>query len=254
MVPPARVTGRRRRDVILHAVGDLGYLSIGEVMQHAGISAATARRDIRLLANDGLVRLTRAGVAAALKDDGSRGFGLPDPRHQDAARLAAGMVRAGETIAIGAGLLPAQLAAALVDVPDLTIVTNSLLVCMALDGAPGIEVLMTAGVVRPLARAVDGALVNMSLTGLRVSTLFLSADGVTGVRGLSRHDVALAEVDKGLVATAQRVVGIAEAACVGLDSMVQTVPIARLSGLVSTAEADPVHVDKLRRAGVTVVV
>ena len=96
---------------------------------------------------------------------------------------AAGLIEAGDSIIIGPGTSTLELANQIRLVPDLTVVTNSLLVIDALMNVSTIQVEATAGSLRRSIRALVGPLTEESLRSLRVNKVFMSGNGLfTGPR------------------------------------------------------------------------
>ena len=170
------------------------------------------------------------------------------------ATVAAAMVADGDAIAFGPGTTTLSLARLLTNREDLTVVTNSILVSQALQEAPGIHLLLSGGLVRSATHALVGPIAEQSLAGLFVTTLFLSGNGLTAARGLSTPDVLTAAVDRRLAASAARVVVLADYTKVGVETMSLTVAIDEIDTVITDPQADPEELERLRDAGVEVVV
>ncbi|TMD03750.1 MAG: DeoR/GlpR transcriptional regulator, partial [Chloroflexi bacterium] len=117
-----------------------------------GTSEITVRRDLTALAGEGLVQRTHGGAVLP--------HGLAhEPTYREKAtqaaaekaaiaRLAVELVQPGDSIVLGAGTTTLALARELRAIPELTVVTNSLLVAEALMDSSGIELLLTGGTLR----------------------------------------------------------------------------------------------------------
>jgi DeoR/GlpR family transcriptional regulator of sugar metabolism len=252
-----QVNERRRR--ILDAVLDRGMISLREAAELAGTSEVTARRDIRLLAESGLLRRTHGG-AAAPSASATREPSYVEKAAQASAEkeqialAAAELIGDDDAVAIGPGTTTLALARLLVDRRDLTVVTTSLLVCSALLDAPGVQVLLSGGSLRGATHALVGPLAEQSLAGLHVRTLFVSGNGLSADRGLSTPDVLTAAVDRRLAATAASIVVLVDHTKVGVEAMSLTVPIGSIDRLITDERADPEELRRLEAAGVAVTV
>src|SRR6266480_7641444 len=127
----------QRQSAILDRVRRAGGVRVSELVGEFGVSDMTIRRDLEVLADRGLVRKVHGG-ATVLGPGATEepGFAAKSARQQSekaaiAARAAA-LVEPGTAIALSAGTTTAALAAHLVDVPGLTVVTNSIPVADAL--------------------------------------------------------------------------------------------------------------------------
>jgi DeoR family fructose operon transcriptional repressor len=137
-------------------------------------------------------------------------------------------------------------------VPDLTVVTNSLLVAMALMNAPDIEVVLTGGTLRRSIHALVGPSTEQTMRGLRVTQAFLSGNGLRADRGLTTPNLLVASADRALAEAARRVVVLADHTKIGSETMCQTVPVDGIGVLVTDSAADAAETARLSDAGVDV--
>lgn len=250
------VDERRRR--ILATVQARGSVSLREVAELAGISEVTARRDLRMLADQGLVRRTHGG--AALTHPLTREPSYVEkatqaaPEKQAIALAAAALVGDEDAIALGAGTTTLALARHLTTRQDLTVLTTSLLVCEALLQASGVQVLVSGGSLRASTHALVGPMAEQSLQGLYVGTLFVSGNGLSAARGLSTPDVLAAAVDRKLAECAASIVVLADHTKIGVEAVSQTLPCARMDRIITDDQADPEELRRLQEAGVAVTV
>ncbi|WP_236670648.1 DeoR/GlpR family DNA-binding transcription regulator [Streptomyces sp. 7-21] len=214
-----------------------GAVSLRELARVVQTSEVTVRRDVRALEAEGL--LDRRHGGAVLPGGFTREAGFPQramaatAEKTAIAEVAAGLVRDGEAVVVGAGTTTQELARRLARVPGLTVVTNSLLVAQALAHANRVEVVMTGGTLRGSNYALVGSGAEQSLQGLRVSRAFLSGAGLTAERGLSTPNMLAASVDRALVRAAAEVIVLADHTKIGTDTMFQTVPPDQIDHLVT---------------------
>ncbi|MGH3318743.1 MAG: DeoR/GlpR family DNA-binding transcription regulator [Streptosporangiaceae bacterium] len=247
---------RHRR--VLELVRTRGIVSMREISQAVDASEVTIRRDLRLLATRGLIRRTHGGAAVpgALAHEPS----YSEKARQSAAEKAAiaqgavRMIKNGDALALGAGTTTLDLARLLVSYAELSVITDSLLVCQTLAEVPGISVLATGGEVRGSTRAFVGPHAERALDGLHVSTLFISGNGLTAERGLSTPDTLQAAIDRRLASTAEQIVVLTDHTKVGVDTMHQTIPVTDIDTVITDSRAASEEVRGLERAGVVVTV
>jgi DeoR family fructose operon transcriptional repressor len=162
------------------------------------------------------------------------------------------MVRPGDSILLGPGTTTLALARLLVDFPELTVVTNSLLVAQALMGATRVEVILTGGTLRRSIHALVGPSAEESVRALRASQAFISGNGFTAERGLSTPSPLVAATDRAFASAAKQVVVLADHTKIGQDTMCQTVAAERVNVLITDSAADPAELAAIRLAGVDV--
>jgi len=160
------------------------------------------------------------------------------------------MVRPGAAILLGPGSTTQALARLLVNSPELTVVTNSLLVAQALMEAPHVEVIVTGGTLRRSIHALVGPAAEESVESLRASQAFISGNGFSAERGLSTPSPVVAAMDRALAGAAQQVVVLADHTKIGQETMCQTVPAARVHTLITDSVADARELEAIRERGV----
>lgn len=248
----------QRRQQIRDAIEQHGLLTMHELADLVAASQATVRRDLRHLAESGLIRRTHGGAAASRMVSHEAPYlekSMQAAAEKEAiAAVAAKMITDGDAIALGAGTTTLALARLLTSFADLTVVTNSMLAWSALQDAPGVQVILSGGLARRATHALVGPLAEQSLAGMYVSTVFISGNGLTAARGLSTPDVLTAAVDRCLIRVAGRVVVLADHTKVGLETMAQTVAPEGIDCIVTDAQADEIELAQLRVLGPQVVI
>lgn len=248
----------RRRSIVEH-VNERGLVSLHDLAALVDASEATIRRDLRDLDQQGLVTRHRGGASrrdAATRQDAPATPVADVVDHAGTgatlvARLAAGLAEPGDAIAIGAGTGARQLAAALGEVPGLTVVTNSLVVAVEL--APSdTDVIVTGGSAEGGGYALVGTAAEASLQGIRVRYAFIPADGLTAPHGLTSRSLPLASVNRALALAAEHAVALAPRAAVGRDSVVEAVARGSISHVVTDAAPDDGTLAALASTGTTV--
>src|SRR4029077_8576565 len=132
--------------------------------------------------------------------------------------------RPGDSILLGPGTTTFALARLLVDCPELTVVTNSLLVAQALMGAPRVEVILTGGTLRRSIHALVGPAAEESVRSLRTSQAFISGNGFTAERWLSTPSPLVAPTDRSLAGAAPQVIVLGDNPNIVQETMCHTVP------------------------------
>jgi DeoR/GlpR family transcriptional regulator of sugar metabolism len=210
--------GSQRRSLILELVRESGAVRVADLVERLGVSDMTVRRDIERLSAEGHLERVHGGALAvgAARTGEEPGFaaksGLRLAQKQAIARAAAHHVEPGSTIGISAGTTTFELARALRDTPDLTVVTNSVPVAQLLheSGAASQIVVLTGGVRTP-SDALVGPVAVGALRSLHVDRLFLGAHGLDPRAGLTTPNLVESEANRALVGSAREV-------CVLVDS------------------------------------
>src|SRR5438045_4828951 len=247
-----------RRRLIAESIRSKGVVSVAEMAMGLGTTEITLRRDLRSMAREGLLVRTHGGGVrpAALGHEPSYSETAPQaaPETVAIAELALSLIRPGDSILLGPGTTTLALARLLVHSPELTVVTNSLLVAQALMEASRVEVILTGGTLRRPIHALVGPATEESVRALRASQAFISGNGFTAARGLSTPSPVVAATDRALAGAAQHVVVLADHTKIGQETMCQTVPAARVQTLITDSRSDRSELEAIHGPGVDVLV
>lgn len=162
-----------------------GTVTVTALSSDLGVSEATVRRDLELLAETGTLRRVRGGAAAvrgSVRPEADlRSFadvaGTSTAAKQAIAARACSLVEDGEVIALDIGTTVAAMCPLLAE-RSLTVVTASLAVVRSLASAPAVDIVILGGLLRPNYDSMVGTLTESALGQLRVDRAFLGAAGV----------------------------------------------------------------------------
>ncbi|ARX81439.1 DeoR/GlpR family DNA-binding transcription regulator [Streptomyces alboflavus] len=212
----------QRRALILDEVRRRGGVRVNELTRKLGVSDMTVRRDLDALARLGVLEKVHGGaVPVAEASTHEPGFeaksGLELTAKEDIARTAATLVAPGTAIALSGGTTTYALAHHLLDVPDLTVVTNSVRVADVFHSAQrssgqrqGAATVVLTGGVRTPSDSLVGPVADQAIAALHFDVLFLGVHGISAEAGLSTPNLAEAETNRRLVQSARRVVVVAD--------------------------------------------
>lgn len=257
----------QRRALIIDEVRRRGGVRVNELTRKLGVSDMTVRRDLDALARQGVLEKVHGGavpvVEASTHEPGFEAkSGLELSAKEDIARTAASLVAPGTAIALSGGTTTYALAHHLLDVPDLTVVTNSVRVADVFHSAQrtsgqrqGAATVVLTGGVRTPSDSLVGPVADQAIGSLHFDVLFLGVHGIAAEAGLSTPNLAEAETNRRLVQSARRVIVVADHTkwgTVGLSSFATLEQVDTLvtdSGLPAQARAE--ISEHLRRLVVT---
>ncbi|MER5866712.1 DeoR/GlpR family DNA-binding transcription regulator [Kitasatospora sp. NPDC002040] len=220
MSDTSNLLAEQRRALILDEVRRRGGVRVNELTQRLNVSDMTIRRDLDALARAGAVEKVHGGaVAAGAALAHEPGFeaksSLEPSAKEQIARAAAALVTPGSAIALSGGTTTYALAQQLLEIEQLTVVTNSVPVSEVFERArrqgngAGTTVVLTGGVRTP-SDALVGPVADRSIRSLRFDLLFLGAHGLSAEAGLSTPNLAEAETNRTLIESARRTVVVAD--------------------------------------------
>ncbi|MEB3960190.1 DeoR/GlpR family DNA-binding transcription regulator [Streptomyces kunmingensis] len=212
----------QRRALILDEVRRRGGVRVNELTRKLGVSDMTVRRDLDALARQGVLEKVHGGavpvVEASTHEPGFEAkSGLELTAKEDIARAAATLAAPGTAIALSGGTTTYALAQQLLDVPDLTVVTNSVRVADVFHASQrssgtrqGAATVVLTGGVRTPSDSLVGPVADQAIAALHFDVLFLGVHGINPEAGLSTPNLAEAETNRRLVQSARRVVVVAD--------------------------------------------
>jgi DeoR family transcriptional regulator, aga operon transcriptional repressor len=254
-------TSRKRSErmlAVLALLEDGETVTLTRMTEALGVSSATVRRDLADLEEQGLLVRTHGGARAA-EARAEVPVRLRDTRFREAkqsiARQVARLIPTGPySVALSGGTTTAEVARALATRPDLAIVTNALTTAVQLVSRPNLKVIITGGVLRSSSYEAVGVIAENTFNAINVGTAVLGTDGISAAGGATTHDETEARTNHAMVAHAQRVVVAADGSKVGRVTLAKMADLGEVQVLVTDSTADPEELDRIRAAGVEVIV
>jgi len=206
----------QRQALILEAVRRSGGVRVADLVEQLGVSDMTIRRDLDMLARRGLVDKVHGGaLAVAERSTDEPGFEAKSVREErekrTIARAAARLVEPGSAVGLSAGTTTWALAHVLRDVPDITVVTNSIRIADVFHQAqrPDHTIVLTGGVRTP-SDALVGTVAVAAIRSLHLDLVFMGVHGMDERAGFTTPNLMEADVDRALVAATRRLVVLAD--------------------------------------------
>lgn len=240
---------------VLDQITEHGSVDVTRLAAEFGVSGATVRRDLQALHEQGLIARTRGGAMA-----NEVGLELPirykaERHHPEKRRigvLAARLVEPGAVVGMTGGTTATEVARALADRQDITVVTNALNIATELVLRPNIRLLVVGGKARATSYELVGPTTEAMIAKFHFDIVFVGVDGLTVDEGCTTHDEMEAHTDLAFIRQAQRTVVIADSSKVGKIRFARICDISAVSDLVTDREIDQQSLDALRRAGASV--
>lgn len=180
-----------RRRLILDRLFEQGRVSVSELSEDLQVSAVTIRQDLTALEVDRLLKRTHGGAVTIEDTLSEDGFELSfDLRRQQQVdektalgKAASSLIETGSAIAFDASTTVCSIIPFLIEMDNLTLVTNNLMATEALLSNPRVEVLLPAGRLRRDSFSIIGD--PDSLPNINLNVGFVSAWGISEQAGLT---------------------------------------------------------------------
>ena len=247
-----------RMQRVLRMLETRDSVQVSELAEEFAVSEVTVRSDLAELSRQGLVARVRGGVRPLERGQSELGFDLrlrlEADRKQAIAVAAAAMVGDGEAVALDSSTTAYYLALELRRKRELVVVTNGLLIAAALADAPGVNVLVTGGMLRLQAMSVVGELGAGVFRTTRINTGFFGARGLSLERGLMDLNPDEVRIKQQMAAACERVVGIFDSTKWHRSALLSFVSADRVDAIVTDAGAPGDDVEAWRARATDVVV
>lgn len=225
-----------------------GYIS--DLSAALKVSAMTIRRDLQRMAAQGLVTPVRGGAvlnygAAVLYSQHFRQTKLPEEKQRIAAYCAS-LVTEGSSVFIDCGSTAERIAEGLRDKKNITIMTNSLDAAQILSSAKNIKFIMVPGIFQSSIRGFMGQFTSDFMTRFHIDILFLGANGLDALHGLTSPDYTDAETKRSLIAQAKKLVVATDHTKLDKNYFVRIAALKEIDILVTDQAADPAVIEALK--------
>jgi len=240
-------------------IGAGQIVRVDDLSQALRVSPVTIRRDLEQLQRAGLLERTHGGAVR------TRPFG-PEPLYADKrlrcapekqriARLAATLVRTGQTILLNGGTTSLAVALAIserTDVGELHLVTVNVAIGLEVQRRD-IDVVLLGGQYRPQANSLVGTLALASLRHIAADLVVLGVDGIDARFGATYpHSLEAGVAEAMLDRCHGEVIVVADHRKLGVAAGNVGAPLKRVSYLITDTGADERLVQEFRRCGVEV--
>jgi len=241
--------------MIVDATRDAGEMSVASLADLTGASEMTIRRDLEVLAGQGVLARYRGGARSLLLRGEEPPYALRAGEGVAAKRRiaeqVASMLADGESVVLDSGTTCVAVAEVLRE-RRLTVMPLSLHAANALVGAPSLTLLIPGGAPRPGELALTGPLTEASLAALRFDTAIIGCCGLTVANGVTGYDLADAAVKRAAMRAANRVIAVADASKFTRTALAVVAPVSELDLVVTDVDAQADEVAGLRAAGIVV--
>lgn len=248
----------QRREEIVRTARSNGLASVEELAEAFGVTQSTIRRDLSMLDKSNQLARTYGGVIAvrsphyeaSLQERASESHSAKDA----IGRWAADQVEPGQTVLLDAGTTTARVAAHLLGMSPLTVVTSGLTPFFELADESGMDRILLGGEYREVSQSFVGPLTEAALERWSFDRAFLGADAVTAERGICEASPAQTRLKEMMARASNRVYVLAHSAKLGATPFNAWVQLPGRWTLVTDAAATSEQLAPFHRRGVETVV
>lgn len=243
-----------RKQQILSLLKQNGQVVAKEVSQRMGVSEDTIRRDLREMAQEGLLQRVHGGAlpaSPAIADFAGREL----LRHEGKIAIgiaAAAMIQPGQLIILDGGTTSRELARHLPLELQITVATHSPTIALELIQHLSIEVILIGGRLFKHSVVSVGAAAIETISQIHADTFFMGVTGVHPQTGLTTGDYEEAAVKRALSRAAAETIVLASSEKLNAASPYKIVGLEEVSGLITERTADDAQIRPYQEIGIAV--
>ncbi|PKM55302.1 MAG: DeoR family transcriptional regulator [Firmicutes bacterium HGW-Firmicutes-5] len=195
-----------RQIAILNLVSEKKKINVASLSEKLSVSQVTIRQDLKMLEADGMLKRYHGGAMPVSNDDMLRRLSVNFETKSQIAKMAASLVKNGETVLIESGSTNALLAAELGKKSGITIVTNSAFISRFVRDLSNVKIILLGGEYQHESEVLVGPLTRLCVKEFHVDKVFIGVDGFSQSTGFTCTNLFRAEVAKSMAQQAQQII------------------------------------------------
>jgi DeoR/GlpR family transcriptional regulator of sugar metabolism len=232
---------KHRKQEILSILKRDGQVIAKEVSRSMGLSEDTIRRDLRDMAQEGLLQRVHGGAlpaSPAIANFAGR-ESIATEGKMAIGRAAAKMIQPGQVVILDGGTTARQVARHLPSDLRATIVTHSPTIALELVDHAGVEVILIGGRMFKHSVVAVGAVAVEAISLIHADTYFMGVTGVHPKTGLTTGDFEEAAVKRALSRAAADTIVLASSEKLNAASPYAVIPLSEISRIITERAASP---------------
>ena len=242
---------------LIEQVRQHGSISVEALAEHFGVTLQTVRRDVRLLAEGGLLARFHGGVRMPGSTTENIAYRQRQHIHREAkrriARTVAAAVPAGSSLFINIGTTTEAIAHELLGHKGLRVITNNLNVAAILSDNPECELIVAGGIVRPRDRGIVGEVTIDFIQQFKVDIGLIGISGIESDGTLRDFDYREVKVARAIIERSRQVWLAADHSKFNRPAMVELARFDEIDMLFTDAPPPPPFPELLAAAAVSCV-
>ena len=251
------LTPNPRQAGVLRTVREQGSVTVEALAERFGVTLQTVRRDVKRLAEAGLLARFHGGVRLPASTTENIAYRARQALNDDAkrriARAVAAQVPAGCSLILNIGTTVEAVARELLGHRGLRVITNNLNVAAILSDNPDCEVIVAGGLVRSRDRGIIGEATVEFIGQFRVDIGLIGISGIEADGSLRDFDYREVKVAQAIIRASRQVWLVADHSKFNRPAMVEMGRLDQVDTLFTDAAPPPAFSALMAEAGVACV-
>ena len=247
-----------RHQAILKHLQENGSITNTEIQNSFGVSYDSAKRDLRILEEKGLLKRTHGGAIPARQvatgrphNETVRDIAAVKENYLAIAMRAVSKIQNNDVIFLPAATVCYFMAQNLPSNTRVRVVTNSIVIAEELRGKENISVIMVGGEMDQKGNCTDAMAVEM-IKRLRFDKCFVTSACISAEFGLSIQKTAAISFFNAVIDSSKKTYGLYPKEKIGFDSIVSICPAERLDTLITDWDASEEDLKKFDELGIEI--
>lgn len=252
------MTKELRKKLILQMLNKKETVTIKEIVSKCNISEITARRDLIMLEQRGMIKRTHGGAILTSVLPELFGFDYKAKAYREQkieiCKKAASCIEENDTIYMDCGTTVYFLARYLTKFKNLRVITNSLPVVSELLPHPQIRIYLIGGELDNERKALYGPMTENLIARYKADKAFIGAGGVSLDHGLSSGDEKDASITIKMAEAAKKVFLLCDSSKIENDSYFTYSSLSLVTNLITDGNFNQGYLEAYRNRGVNVII
>lgn len=240
----------KRHKLILEQLKQDGYVKVQELSQILGVSEVTIRKDLKQLESKKMLYRSHGSASNLSSIISDKHIDVKEKMFMEEklriAKAANILLEPNDKITIASGTTLFAFANEINAIDNLTVITSSVKVSLALCYNPNIEIIQLGGIMRKNSVSVIGHYAENILDSLSCNKLFLGVDGIDLDYGLTTSDMSEARINQQMIDAAQKIIVLTDSSKFGKRGFCKICDVNKIHHIITDTNA-PAHIIDMMR-------
>ncbi|MBI5807704.1 MAG: DeoR/GlpR transcriptional regulator [Ignavibacteriales bacterium] len=245
-----------RRLEIINLVNSRGQVSVNNLSQIFNVSEVTIRNDLSHLEKKGLIIKTRGGglkiQSVGIDQQLNEKAKINAKEKQAIGKKAAELIKDNETIIIDSGTTTVEIAKNIINLNNLTVITNALNIASKLI-RENVKLILLGGFLRTTSLSLVGPIAENSIRNFYCDKCFIGVDGIDSHLGIYTPIPEEAYLNRLMIENSKEAIVVADSSKFKKKSLSYIVPINKINTIITDSKIPKDELKNLLNIGIKVI-
>lgn len=241
-----------RRQEIIKLINQNNIVKVNELSNKLNVTTETIRSDLDKLEKKKVLKRTHGG-AVALENHQELSFNIRKDKNKkekkEIAKKAVSLIKDGDTVFLDASSSAFYLAEEILNLQNITVITNSNTIVTELAKNESITVISTGGMLRRNSLSFVGPLTNTNIKNYNANKAFLSCKGVSVKHGATEVNELESETKQNMVKKSEEVYILAKVTAINEVGLSQFAAIGDINKVITSNEIPGELLESFKKMG-----